>query len=103
MAKLPTYDDACEQLGGRPWLEKPEATDRWFLADAQSLMGAAPLSAPGFAEARAATPSGGVAVLSEITAAFDLKKRMSLSTKLAIVAIVAIAAFAVIAAVAANL
>jgi hypothetical protein len=88
MPKLPTYDDACEQLGGRPWLEKPE-TDRWFLADAQSL-----------AEIRAATPSGGVVALSDITAAFDLKKRMSLSTKLVIVAIAALAA---IAAVAANL
>lgn len=92
MPKLPTYDDACEQLGGRPWLEKPEATDRWFLADATSLMG--------LAEARSATPSGGVATLSEVTGAFDLRKRMSLSTKLVIVAI---AAFAAIAAIAANL
>jgi hypothetical protein len=96
MPKLPTYDDACEQLGGRPWLEKPEATDRWFLADAQAILG----SSPGLAEARAATPSGGVAALSEITSTFDLRKRMPLTTKLAVVAI---AAFAAIAAIAANL
>jgi hypothetical protein len=96
MPKLPTYDDACEQLGGRPWLEKPDATDRWFLADANSLFG----PSPGLAEVRSATPSGGVAALSEVTGAFDLKKRMRLSTKLAIFAI---AAFTAIAAIAANL
>lgn len=84
MPKLPTYDDACEQLGGRPWLEKPE-TDRWFLADAASLL---------------STPPSGVATLGEITGAFDLKKRMSLSTKLALLAI---AVFCAIAAVAASL
>lgn len=73
MPKLPTYDDACEQLGGRPWLEKPEATDRWFLADAKSLL-PPPLS-----------------TLSEITGTFDLRKRMSLSTKLAILAVAVLA------------
>ena len=82
MAKLPTYDDACEQLGGRPWLEKPEATDRWFLADATSLL--------------TATPSGGVAALVELTGSFDLKKRMSLSTKLALLAIAVLGAIVVI-------
>lgn len=76
MPKLPTYDDACEQLGGRPWLEKPEATDRWFLADAKAL-----LPPP----------------LSEITGTFDLRKRMSLSTKLAIVVIAVVGAAAAIA------
>ena len=98
MPKLPTYDDACEQLGGRPWLDKPEATDRWFLTDAKSLLPPSSLSPPGLAEARAATPSGGVAALSELSGAFDLKKRMPRSTKLAIVAIVACAAIAAIAA-----
>jgi hypothetical protein len=28
---LPTYDAACEQLGGEPWLMKPDKTDRWFI------------------------------------------------------------------------
>ena len=87
MPKLPTYDDACEQLGGRPWLEKPEATDRWFLADANAL-----LTPP-----RLATPSGGVAALSEITGAFDLKKRMSLTTKLVLVAVAVFGAIVVVA------
>ena len=102
MPKLPTYDDACEQLGGRPWLEKPEATDRWFLVDAQSLLTSPPLTsaASGIAAACLATPSGGVVALSEITGTFDLKKRMSLSTKLVILAI---AAFSAIVAVAVNL
>ncbi len=95
MAKLPTYDDACEQLGGRPWLEKPEATDRWFLADAKSLL--PPLPSAGLDEARLATPSGGVATLSDITGAFDLRKRMSLSTKLAILAIVVLGAIVAVA------
>lgn len=81
MAKLPTYDDACEQLGGRPWLDKPEATDRWFLADAKSLLTPAPLLS---------------SELSEITGAFDLKKRMSLSTKLAILAFAVLGAIAAI-------
>lgn len=98
MPKLPTYDDACEQLGGRPWLDKPEATDRWFLADAQSLLAPSARSLPGLGEARAATPSGGVATLADVTGAFDLRKRMALSTKLAIVAIAALAAIAAIAA-----
>jgi hypothetical protein len=31
--KLRTYDAACEELGGAPWRQVPEATDRWFLAD----------------------------------------------------------------------
>lgn len=79
MSKLPTYDDACEQLGGRPWLDKPE-TDRWFLADAAALVSAPP---PAY----------------EITASFDLRKRMSLATKLAILAVVALAAIAVFVAV----
>ena len=79
MPKLPTYDDACEQLGGRPWLEKPD-TDRWFLADA-----------------RFATPSGGVAALAE-TGSFDLKKRMSLSTKLIIFFVAVLGAIATVAA-----
>lgn len=34
---LPTYDRACEELGGVPWRPKPEATDRWFISDAQAL------------------------------------------------------------------
>ena len=97
MPKLPTYDDACEQLGGRPWLEKPDATERWFLADADSLL---PPPSAGLAAARLATPSGGVATLSEITGAFDLKKRMSLATKLTILAVVV---FGAIVAVAVNL
>jgi hypothetical protein len=31
--KLRTYDASCEELGGAPWRQVPEATDRWFLAD----------------------------------------------------------------------
>lgn len=95
MAKLPTYDDACEQLGGRPWLEKPDATDRWFLADAASLL--PPLPSSALDQARLATPSGGVATLSEITGTFDLRKRMSLSTKLAILAIAVLGALVAVA------
>jgi hypothetical protein len=33
MARLRTYDAACEELGGAPWRPEPEATDRWFLPD----------------------------------------------------------------------
>lgn len=71
--KLRTYDAACEELGGRPWLPMPEATDRWFLADARSFT---PPSLPAIPD----------------TAAFDLKKRMSLTTKLIIVAVALFAA-----------
>jgi hypothetical protein len=84
MSKLPTYDDACEQLGGRPWLDEPEATDRWFLTDPKMLL----------------TPAEGIAAMSEITAGIDLRKSMSLSTKLAILVIVV---FGAIAAAAINL
>lgn len=31
--QLPTYDRACEELGGAPWRPKPEATDRWFIVE----------------------------------------------------------------------
>jgi hypothetical protein len=79
MPKLPTYDDACEQLGGRPWLDKPE-TDRWFLADA-----------------RVPTPPDGVAAFHDITASFDLKKRMSLATKLAIFGVAVLCAIVAVA------
>jgi hypothetical protein len=29
--ELPNYDAACEELGGRPWIMKPDKTDRWFV------------------------------------------------------------------------
>lgn len=29
--ELPNYDAACEELGGRPWILKPDKTDRWFV------------------------------------------------------------------------
>src|SRR5207244_42103 len=38
-AKPPTYDAACEELGGAPWRPMPEATDRWFLPDPKTLNG----------------------------------------------------------------
>lgn len=77
-AKLRTYDAACEELGGRPWLPKPEATDRWFLADARAVT---PLSLP-------ALPDSGL---------FDLRKRMTMTTKLLILGAVLLAAIAVVA------
>jgi hypothetical protein len=76
--KLRTYDAACEELGGRPWLPMPEATDRWFLADALALT---PPSLPAIPD----------------TAGFDLKKRMTLTTKLIIVAVALLAAIVVVA------
>jgi hypothetical protein len=75
---LRTYDAACEELGGRPWLPMPDATDRWFLADARALT---PPSLPAIPD----------------TASFDLKKHMSMTTKLIIVAVVLFAAVVVVA------
>jgi hypothetical protein len=74
--KLRTYDTAVEELGGRPWLPMPEATDRWFLADALALT---PPSLPAIPD----------------TGAFDLTKRMTLTTKLVIVAVALLAAVVV--------
>lgn len=31
--QLRTYDMACEELGGAPWRARPDATDRWFIAN----------------------------------------------------------------------
>lgn len=78
-AKLRTYDAACEELGGRPWLPKPEATDRWFLADAKSF-----------------TPPASFPAIPD-TGAFDLRKRMTASTKLFIAGAALLAAIAAVA------
>jgi hypothetical protein len=60
---LRTYDAACEELGGEPWRELPEATDRWFLADRPKSLVSRPDSAD-----------------------FDLRRHMSDATKLALLA-----------------
>ncbi len=77
--KLRTYDEAREELGGKPWLPKPDRTDRWFLV-----------------EARVAPPPIPMAAIVD-TDVFDLKKRMTLSTKLIIVVVVLFVAIAVVA------
>ena len=82
---LRTYDAACDELGGEPWRALPEATDRWFLADRPpSFVGRVP-GAP-----EPSTPDTGT---------FDLRRRMSGATKLALLGglalvIIAIAASA---------
>jgi hypothetical protein len=86
--KLRTYDAAVEELGGRPWLPMPEATDRWFLADAASLT--TPPSLPGL-------PDAVVVPLPE-EALYDLKKRMSVTTKLCILVVAILVSIAVVAA-----
>ena len=45
--ELPNYDAACEELGGRPWIMKPDKTDRWFVgAPAEPAAAAARTSSP---------------------------------------------------------
>lgn len=78
--KLRTYDAAVEELGGRPWLPKPD-TDAWFLVDAATIADAATVARP---------DSG----LFET----DLKKRMSVTTKLCILLVALLVAIAVVAA-----
>ena len=78
--KLRTYDAAVEELGGRPWLPKPDATDRWFLAEAATVADAATVT----------RPDSGLFDL-------DLKKRMSVTTKLCILVVALLVAIAVVA------
>jgi hypothetical protein len=73
--KLPTYDRACEELGGVPWRPKPEATDRWFIADVHALTRSGSL--PVLDYAPAALPAGD-------TASFVLKKPISDATKMSL-------------------
>jgi len=84
--KLRTYDAAVEELGGRPWLPVPESTERWFLADPAALT---PTSLPALTDAMLASrPDSGL---------YDLKKRMSLTTKLCILVAAIVAAIAAVA------
>jgi hypothetical protein len=69
---LPTYDAACEELGGAPWRIKPDKTDRWFLV-------AQPDSGP----VRRSTPPDPFPALD--TGAIVLTRRMSERTKLLLV------------------
>jgi hypothetical protein len=78
---LRTYDAACDELGGAPWRQLPEATDRWFLADRpKSLVGRG-------------TPSQLVAM---DTGSFDLRRGFSDRTKLALLAGAALSAIVVV-------
>ncbi|HWE28369.1 MAG TPA: hypothetical protein VHB97_10225 [Polyangia bacterium] len=76
---LRTYDAACEELGGEPWRPVPDATDRWFLAD------------------RPKSFAGRVTPLPPTldTGTFDLRRRMSRTTKLGLAAAVLLVAIAV--------
>ena len=77
---LRTYDAACDELGGAPWRQLPEATDRWFLADR-------PKSLAGRSESATPTPT-------LETGSFDLRRRLSDATRLAL--LVAAASIAVV-------
>ncbi len=77
--RLRTYDAAVEELGGHPWLPKPEKTDRWFLADARNF-----------------TPPGALPAIVD-TAGFDLRKRMTVTTKLCLAGAALLAAIAAVA------
>src|SRR5258708_7431716 len=69
---LRTYDAACDELGGAPWRQLPEATDRWFLADRPKSLVGRVASAP-------QPPTMD-------TESFDLRRRMSDATKIVLLA-----------------
>jgi hypothetical protein len=74
--QLPTYDRACEELGGVPWRPKPEATDRWFIVEPPTRTRlATPPPIPSAALKMAPLPFAD-------SAAFVLKKSLSEGTKL---------------------
>jgi hypothetical protein len=79
---LRTYDAACDELGGAPWRQLPEATDRWFLADRPKSLAGTSASAP-----QPPTLE---------TGSFDLRRRLSDSTRLVLLAVAALIAIVVV-------
>ncbi|MGZ3427003.1 MAG: hypothetical protein ACXVCV_10165 [Polyangia bacterium] len=80
---LRSYDAACDELGGAPWRQLPEATDRWFLVDR-------PKSLAGRNASTSPPPT------METTGSFDLRRRLSDSTKLALLVGAALLAIVVV-------
>jgi hypothetical protein len=82
--QLPTYDRACEELGGAPWRPKPEATDRWFIVETPARPRRA--SPPPIPRSALLPPPPSAALLPPAPSpdddAFVLKKSLSESAKL---------------------